>query len=416
MSGDEKIGLTFVGSSRGNGRGVVSPAHRRRSILLLLLLLLVALAGLGAWEATKTEQPRRQAPAPPPSVSVSAPLVRQIAPKMTFLGQFSAVDRVELRAQVGGTLSKILFTDGQIVHKGDPLFVIDTRPFEIKLQQAIADVQAAQARLELSKLQLWRAQRLKETTFGTPETVDQRQADKDAATAALATAQQSVLDARLDLEFAHISAPFTGRMSNHLVSIGSLVSGSRGGVTPTTPLSTIVSLDPIYFDFDMSESEFIEYQNGQNGDRSGKNRITVHLSGQTRIYKGRLDFIDNAINRGSGTIHARAIVDNPDQSLVPGEFAELELTIGAPEPAYLVPSSAVSLDQSEHFVMTVAPDGTVVPKQVTLGHQLDGLQIVRTGLASTDMVIVDGLMRARPGAVVTPEQTPIPAPRAATPK
>ena len=416
MSGDEKIGLTFVGSSRGNGRGTVSPAHRRRSIVLLLLLLVVALAGLGAWEATKTEQPRLQAPAPPPSVSVSAPLVRQIAPKMTFLGQFSAVDSVELRAQVGGTLSAILFTDGQVVQKGDPLFVIDTRPFEIKLQQAIAAVQSAQARVELAKVELWRARRLKETTFGTPQMVDQRQADEDAATAALATAQQSVLDARLDLEFAHITAPFTGRMSNHLASIGGLVSGSRGGITPTTLLSTIVSLDPIYFDFDMSESEFIEYQNGQNGDRSSKNQITLHLSGQTRIYKGRLDFIDNAINRGSGTIHARAVVDNPDQSLVPGEFAELELTTGAPEPAYLVPSSAVSLDQSEHLVMTVAPDGTVVPKRVTLGHQVDGLQIVRSGLALTDMVVVDGLMRARPGAVVTPEQTPIQAAHEAPPK
>src|SRR3954451_13204621 len=174
MSADEKIGLTFVGSSRDKGRGAVSPAHRRRSIVLLLFLLLVALAGLGAWEATKTEQPRLQAAAPPPSVSVSVPLVRQIAPKMTFLGQFSAVDRVELRAQVGGTLSAILFKDGQIVHKGDPLFVIDTRPFEIKLQQAIAAVQSAQARFELAKVQLWRAQRLKETTFGTAETVDQR--------------------------------------------------------------------------------------------------------------------------------------------------------------------------------------------------------------------------------------------------
>ena len=410
MSGDEKIGRTFAGSSRGNGRGAVSLAHRRRSIVLLLLLPLVALAGLGALEATKTKRPRLQAAAPP-SVSVSAPLVRQIAPKTTFLGQFSAVNRVELRAQVGGMLSEILFTDGQIVQKGDPLFVIDTRPFEIKLQQAIAAVQSAQARLELTKVELSRAQRLKETTYGSAETVDQRQADGDAATAALATAQQSVLDARLDLEFAHISAPFMGRMSNHLVSVGSLVSGSRGGVTPTTLLSTIVSLNPIYLDFDMSESEFIEYRKGQTDNRSGKSEIALHLSGQTRIYNGQLDFIDNAINRGSGTIHARAVVDNRDQSLVPGEFAELELTTGAPEPAYLVPSSAVSLDQSEHFVMTVAPGGTVVPKQVTLGRQFEGLQVVRSGLATSDLVIVDGLTRARPGMVVAPEEKPIQAPR-----
>ncbi|WP_428532259.1 efflux RND transporter periplasmic adaptor subunit [Rhodopila sp.] len=147
--------------------------------------------------------------------------------------------------------------------------MIDTRPFEIRLRQATATLQSSEARLALSKVELWRAQQLKATSFGTVETVDQRQAEQEAASASVASATQAILDARLDLEFCHVTAPFTGRISNHLVSVGDLVSGSRGGSRPTTLLTTIVSLDPIYIDFDMSQDEFIKYQVSQGGHASG---------------------------------------------------------------------------------------------------------------------------------------------------
>ncbi len=390
--------------------GKEKSTHRLRTIVTIVAIPIIAAGCLFLWRQMPAHQQQAQ-PKPggfAPKVSVSEPVVKQIPTTMKLLGQFSAIKRVEVRAQVGGVLSQILFTDGQIVNKGDLLFVIDTRPFEIRLGQAAAAVKAAEARLTLSKLELWRAQQLKKTNFASAETVDQRQAEQDAAAAALASTQQSELDARLDLEFAHVTAPFTGRIGTHLVSVGNLVSGSRGGSNPTTLLTTIVSLDPIWLDFDMSEDEYIEYQKyQQDGSHPDKNRVALHLSGAKRMYRGTLDFIDNAINNRSGTIHARATVPNPDQSLLPGEFAELELTVGSPRTAYLIPGNALVLDQSEHFVMTVAANNTVVPKQVTVGGQFKGLQIIREGLTRTDQVIVDGLAFVRPGAKVDPEHTSI---------
>ncbi len=340
---------------------------------------------------------------PPASVTVSPPLQRIVAARTEFLGQFSAVDRVEVRAQVGGTLSEIDFRDGQIVHKGDTLFVIDTRPYQIKLAEAAASVKTAEARLALTTSELWRAQQLKHTDFGTAETVDQRQNDQQAAAAALETAQQTVRDAELDLEYCHVTAPFTGRISNHLVSVGNLVSGSRGGTSATTLLTTLVSLDPIHLDFDMSENDYLAFARAHGNGDLGET-VPFRLSDETAATRhGTLDFIDNAIDRSSGTIHARATVPNPGLFLVPGEFARLSLETGRPQHALLVPDSAVMLDQSQSLVLTVAPNGTVVPKMVTVGALVDGLRMVRSGLAPTDRVIIDGAMHAFPGTRVNPQ-------------
>ena len=404
MNGSDKAGLGLLARESGDeGEGHKGATHLRPSLIALSALLVVAAGSFFLWHLDIWRHPAQPTPSVLAKVTVSAPLVRELAPQMKFLGQFSATDRVELRAQVGGTLSQILFKDGEIAHKGDLLFVIDTRPYEIKLRQATSTLQSAKARLELSNVELWRAQQLKKTSFGTAEAVDQRQAEQDAAAASVGSAAQAVLDAQLDLEFCHVTAPFTGRMSNHLVSVGNLVSGSRAGSSPTTLLTTIVSLDPIYIDFDMSENDFITYQSELGNHASGGGQVALHLGGEKRIYRGTLDFIDNAVNRSSGTIHARATVANQDLSLVPGEFAEIELTAGMPTTALLIPSSAVVLDQSDHLVMTVASDGTVVPKQVQLGGRFGGLQIIRDGLAPTDEVIIDGLMHAQPGTRVVPE-------------
>ena len=319
-----------------------------------------------------------------------------------FLGQFSAVDSVELRAQVGGTLSTIEFQDGQIVHKGDPLFVIDPRPFQIRLDQAVAQLQTAEAKEALSEAQLWRAQQLKRTDFGTAESVDTRAADQRSAQAAIDTAKAAIRDAQLDLEFSRVSAPFTGRIGAHLVSIGSLVSGSRGGTSPTTLMATIVSLDPIYIDFDMSEADYLAYQQAIHG-AAPRSDVAISLDGDGHFDRhGTLDFIDNAVNRSSGTIHARATVPNPDLTITPGQFARLRVSLGQPAPALLVPPAAVIPDQSRQIVMTVAADGTVVPKVVETGDLYNGLRIVQSGLAADDRVVIDGLVRVRPGAKVAP--------------
>jgi RND family efflux transporter MFP subunit len=341
---------------------------------------------------------------PPPQVTVSVPRQQTVADTTGFLGQFSAVDMVELRAQVGGTLTEIAFKDGQIVHHGDLLFVIDPRPYQIRLDQAVAQFQTAQAKVALTQAELWRAQQLKRTEFGTAENVDVRAADERTAEAAVATAKAAISDARLDLEFSRLTAPFSGRIGAHQVSTGNLVSGSRGGTGPTTLLATIVSLDPIYLDFDMSEADYLAWRAGNpSGAGQPDGDVTISLGGDERFDRhGTLDFIDNALNRGSGTIHARATVPNPDLSITPGQFARLRLVTGHPAPALLVPASAVLPDQSADIVMTVAADGTVVPKIVRAGEVHEGLRVIRSGLTPADRVIVDGLMRARPGGKVTP--------------
>jgi multidrug efflux system membrane fusion protein len=375
---------------------------RRRYGMLVAALLVAAGAAGGGLVWRQDSQAAPPPPPPPPQVTVGTPLRQTIAATTGFLGQFSGVDRVELRAQVGGTLAAIDFHDGQIVHKGDPLFVIDPRPFQIRLDQAVARLQTAEARKSLADAELWRAQQLKQTSFGTAETVDQRAAEQRSAQAAIEAAKAAIRDAQLDLEFARINAPFTGRIGAHLVSAGNLVSGSRGGTSPTTLLATIVSLDPIYLDFDMSEADYLAYQAAHHGTRQPED-VTIDLNGDGQFDRhGTLDFIDNAVNRSSGTIHARATVPNPDLSITPGQFARLRVPTADAALVLLVPPTAIVPDQAREMVMTVAADGSVVPKPVETGGLYQELRIIRSGLDPSDRVVINGLVRVRPGAKVTP--------------
>jgi membrane fusion protein, multidrug efflux system len=376
--------------------------RRRRWRGLGLAGIVAALVAVAAGRAWLADRHPAAPPPPPPQVTVSLPLQQTVQATARFLGQFSAVDSVELRAQVGGTLTAIEFQDGQIVHKGDLLFAIDPRPFQIRLDQALAQLQTARAKETLSEAELWRAQQLKRTDFGTAETVDERAADQRSAQAAIETAKAAIKDARLDLEFSRVSAPFTGRIGAHLVSVGSLVSGSRGGTSPTTLLATIVSLDPIYLDFDMSEADYLAWQQANHAAAPHAD-VAISLDGDGHFNRhGTLDFIDNAVNRSSGTIHARATVPNPDLTITPGQFARLRVSLGDPAPVLLVPAAAVVPDQSRHIVMTVTADGIVVPKVVETGDLCHGLRIIRSGLTADDRVVIDGLVRARPGIRVAP--------------
>src|SRR5262249_19857762 len=310
------------------------------------------------------------APPAPPSVAVSEPVQRDVAGRLEFLGQFSAVQSVELRAQVGGTLTRIGFKDGDIVHQGDLLlFEIDPTPYQIKLSEAVAEVQSAQARLDLANREFVRANSLKQTGAGSVQNAERRAAEQRSAQAALDNALAAVRDAKFDLDHTRITAPFTGRIGTHMVSVGNLIAGSRTETSPTTLLTTLVSLDPIYLDFDMSESDFLTFSRDRARLKGGlADKVEIALSDETEFARqGTLDFVDNALNRSSGTIHARATVPNPDRLLTPGVFARVKLVVGAPVPALLVPDTAVLPDQSQHIVMTVAPDGTVVPKRVEIG-------------------------------------------------
>jgi RND family efflux transporter MFP subunit len=336
------------------------------------------------------------------SVSVSTPLQRDLDTQAAFLGQYSAVERVELRAQVGGTLTEIHFKDGEIVRKGDLLLVIDPEPYEIRMSQAQAQLEAAKARLALATSQLTRAQTLKATDAGSTENVEQRVADRLAAQAALDGALAQVHDARFDLEHTRITAPFSGRIGNHQVSVGNLVAGSRAAASPTTLLTTLVSLDPIYLDFDMSEADYNRYLRGHE-KTAGPQTVGISLADSTEFTgQGTLDFIDNALDRSSGTIHARAVVKNPGLHLTPGGFARVRLSMAQATPVLLVPDAAVLPDQSNHVVLTVAQDGTVSPKQVEVGEIRGGLRVIRSGLTPTDHVVIDGIPLAHPGSKVAP--------------
>jgi len=379
--------------------------HVKKRSLFAGAIATLGIAGCAAWFVYSSNAATPPPAAPVPQVVVSTPLARAVDSRLGFLGQFSAIEQVELRAQVGGTLTGIHFKDGDIVHKGDLLFTVDVRPYEIRLAQANAQLETASARLALAERELNRARVLATKAFGTEQNVDQRTAENRSAQAAVDDAKAQIRDAEFDLEHCRITAPFTGRIGRHLVSVGNLIAGSRAATTPTTLLATLVSLDPIWLDFDMSESDYLAYSRDRGRAKDGAaDRVEIALSDETRFLRqGTLDFVDNALNRSSGTIHARATVSNPDRWLMPGEFARVRLVVGAPVQALLVPDAAVLPDQAQHVVMTVGPDSTVVPKQVEVGDLQGGLRVIRSGLAPNDRVIIDGIPHAAPGAKVAPQ-------------
>jgi RND family efflux transporter MFP subunit len=335
-------------------------------------------------------------------VIVSTPLQRPLDTRLGFLGQFSAVDRVELRAQVGGTLTSIMFNDGQVVKKGTLLFTIDSAPYEIRLDQAKAQLQQAQARLAYAKSEAQRAEALAKQNAGSVQNMELRRADMLGAEAEAAAAKALVRDAQFDLDRCKIYAPITGQIGNHQVSVGSLVAGSRAATSPTTLLATVVSQDPIYLDFDMSESDYRQYKTYTTGQRRGRTD-NVHIAvGSDHEYAtaGALDFIDNSLNRSSGTLHARATVSNPDGAITPGEFGRVRVIVAAQVPRLLVPDAAVLPDQSRFNVLTVGDDGVVKPKQVNVGDLHHGLRVITDGLAPSDQVVIGGLPFAAPGSKV----------------
>ena len=270
----------------------------RRSLTTLWLAVGIAAIVATAWlvySYRRSDAAASAAPAGLPQVVVSKPLAREVDSRLGFLGQFSAVEQVELRPQVGGTLTGIHFKDGDIVQKGDLLFTIDSRPYEIRLAQANALLDTATARLELANRELNRAQVLNRNSWATAQTVDQRTAEQRSAQAAVEDAKAQIRDAQFDLEHCQITAPFTGRIGTHLVSIGNLIAGSRAATSPTTLLATLVSLDPIYLDFDMSESDFLTFSRDRARPKEGPaDKVEIALGDETQFARqGTLDFIDN---------------------------------------------------------------------------------------------------------------------------
>jgi RND family efflux transporter MFP subunit len=347
------------------------------------------------------------ATAAPPAVTVSQPIQRELVERDEYTGQFAAKEYVEIRARVSGYLTEIHFEDGQIVKEGDLLFVIDPRPYEATLAAARAQLAQANAQVDLATQQLNRSAELRKKDFEPASNYDQRVSDLKVATAATESAKAAIRSAELNVGFTRITAPLTGRISNHQVSVGNLISGSDSAATPA--LTTVVSLDPIYFYFDMSEGDYLTYQRataaGKLDEARDSSPVYVRLTDETEWpRRGLLNFIDNQVDRGAGTIRARATFPNADFFVTPGQFGRIRIPASERYNAILIPDGAVVTDQSRKVVMTVKDDGTVEPKVVRPGPMTDdGLRIIRSGLAPTDRVIINGLVRARPGGKVTPQ-------------
>jgi RND family efflux transporter MFP subunit len=364
----------------------------------LAVVLAVALSGC-------SEKPAPQAAAAPP-VTVAQPTKRTVTDWDEFTGRFEAIEEVSIRARVGGFVTNVEFKDGDMVHAGDLLYIIDPRPFEAVATQADGQLADARAKAELAKRELDRGLNLVQTSAVSEQVVDQRRQALQAAHAAETVAEGALKAAQLNVEFTHVVAPLTGRVSRHLVSIGNLVSGSDNGTS--TLLTSIVSMDPIYIYFDMDEATYLRnnklwFEGKRPSSRDTANPVQVTLTGETKpSHEGKMDFLDNRLDVSAGTLRGRAIIPNHDLSILPGQFGRVRLIGSSPYEALLLPDTAVATDQSRKIVLVVKDDDTVEARAVVLGPLDDGLRVIREGLKPDDKVIVDGIQRARVGAKVSP--------------
>jgi RND family efflux transporter MFP subunit len=360
------------------------------------------------------DKPASQAAVPPaPSVTVAQPVKRTVTDWDEFTGRFEAVEEVQVRPRVGGFVNSVEFQDGAIVHAGDLLYVIDPRPFEAVALQADGQLSDARAKVELAKRELDRGLNLVQTSAVSEQVVDQRRQALQAAHAAEVQAEGALKAAKLNIEFTHVVAPITGRVSRHLVSPGNLVQGSDTGTS--TLLTSVVTLDPIYIYFDMDEATYIKnsklwFEGKRPSSRDTPNPVQVTLTGETKpSHDGTINFLDNRLDVSTGTLRSRAVIKNTDLSILPGQFGRVRLIGSAPYETLLIPDTAIATDQSRKIVFVVKPDDTVEARPVTLGPLDEGLRVVREGLKAEDRVIVDGIQRARVGAKVNPHPAQAPA-------
>lgn len=387
---------------------MIRQKYWRSASVALPVLAVAALAGCG-----QNQQQQQKASPPPPAVTVAAPIERTITDHDEYVGRFVAVDSVEVRARVSGYLDKIDFKDGQMVKEGDLLFTIDKRPFQTALDQAKATLEKARAELAFAQGDLDRAAQLVRDKTITQQTFDQRTQFKRVAEANVAAQEAAVRQAELDLQFTDLRAPVSGRIGDRRVSVGNLVTGGTSG--NTTLLGTIVSTDPIRFEFTFDEASYLRYErlaahgdvNARRDDiaaRGGSTLVRLKLIDEKDfIHVGRMDFVDNVIDRATGTIRGRAVFANAQGIFTPGMFARVQVPGSAPYTALLIPDTAIGSEQARKFVYVVGPDNTVVQKYVELGQLSNGDRVIKSGLEPTDRVIVEGLMRARRGIKVTPQ-------------
>jgi len=375
--------------------------RRPTALPAILALSATLLASCGEGE-------RPPAAPPPPTVTVAKPIQRNIVDFDEYVGRFVAVNSVEVRARVSGYLDGVHFNDGQMVKEGDLLFTIDKRPFQNTLDQARANLALARSNLTYAEADLARGKQLVRDKTITEQVFEQRaQAARNAA-ASVAANEAAVRQAELDLEFTELRAPVSGRIGDRRVSPGNLVTGGLAG--NTSLLATIVSLDPIRLEFTFDEASYLRYERLSNTGREVTGRggsviVALRLIDETDfLHRGYMDFIDNVIDKATGTIRGRAVFSNKDGMFTPGMFARVRVPGSPAYPALLIPDSAIASEQARRYVLVVDGEDTAQQRYVTLGQLVDKLRVIKEGLKPEDRVIVNGLMRARPGAKVKPEE------------
>ncbi|MBV5285145.1 MAG: efflux RND transporter periplasmic adaptor subunit [Methyloversatilis discipulorum] len=376
-----------------------------RTALALVITALVATGGFAVMRAQADTPPAAAAAAPAATPVEVAEVSRQtIIDWQDYSGRLEAVDRVEIRPLVSGTLTAVHFRDGARVKKGDVLFTIDPRPYAAEVERAQAQLAAAETRAGYTATELARGQRLAADNAIAKRDLDEKQNAAREAAAQVQAAQAALTAAKLNLEYTRITAPVSGRISRAEVTVGNIVAAGAG----TTPLTTLVSMDKIYAAFDVDEQSFLKYVNPARA--AGGEPVPVFLGladedGHSR--RGTVASVDNRLDTSSGTIRVRAVFDNADGLLLPGLYARIRLGGGAPREAVLIDERAIGTDQDKRFVLVVDETNRTAYREVRLGARQSGLRIIENGLNAGERIVVSGLQRTRPGDTVAPKNVPM---------
>jgi membrane fusion protein, multidrug efflux system len=370
-------------------------------------------AAAGVFVLTASACSKEPPPQQAPQVTVAPAVERVVADWDEFTGRFEAVNSVEVRPRVGGLVQRVGFVEGALVRQGDVLFVIDQRPYEAEVARAEAVLAQARTRNQLAALEVERAQKLLNTQAISREELDTRTSGQAEGDAAIRAAQAAVRVARLNLEWSVVRAPISGRVGRAEITAGNLVQAGP------TLLTTIVSLDPIYVYFDTDEQAYLKYMGVQSAGPSGR-QVQIGLANETGFpHEARLNFVDNRVDGASGTIRARAVLSNPNRQFTPGLFARVRLLGGERRVATMVQDQAIGTDQDRKFVLVLKNDSTVEYRPITTGRVVEGLRTVQSGLRPGERVVINGLMRVRPGmkvaattAAMVVAESPAPAPAA----
>jgi multidrug efflux system membrane fusion protein len=380
---------------------------KNRNTLMQRLMLAIGLAALASLNVGCSSSAQSKANAPAPAeVSVAEVICKQIGDSDEFTGRLEAVNAVEVRPRVSGYLQSVHFTEGAIVRQGDLLFQIDPRPFQAEVDRLKGDLSQAKAQRSRAQSDFERAERLHNNDGMSAEEYDRRAAVRNEAEARIASTEAALRGAELNLDFTRVTAPITGRVGRAEITEGNLV---ESGAAQVKPLTTLVSLDPIYVYFDVDEQNYLKYarltQSHGTSSHDLRSLALLGLADEDGFpHVGQVSFVDNQVSSSTGTIRLRATFANKNLALTPGLFARIRLQGGGAHSGCLAKDEAVVTDLNQKYVFVLGKNNTLAYRPVKLGPMAEGLRVVRDGLHEGDIIVVSGLQRVRPGAAVTPKK------------